>query len=602
MSATDPAYKIDNYATRTYSYTSAEGHVGIFLKNSGTSVQTATITATTPNTYDYNYMQVGSPTADGPYNNTNLFDNMFFGVQVQNANVIFNNNTFRHVSQGIGIYNQANDVRIAGNSYTTGDHTNNRFYKNYQCGVHAEPNAPAALYTPNDLTCVNAQFTSPTYAGNHAIDLNLGTPAWHNVHEISNNYIYNYGHGINIYHQTGTTSTTTDYNGVTNINNNIIVGKPTLTSSAEETYHGISFTDGRSYSGSSGNGIVNIGENRIDGVENGIEFDSNPQGAIISEDTVNLADYGSASNPPLGMVWGIYVNTAPYLQQVVENVVGGWGYSCNTVNSSTSSAYATIGIYVNSVGTTGAHVDLSCNSVHDLVRGFNFQQANYVDWFNNQMMRDSFGMYLDGGGAKIFAQGSPCNPSDNHWDDGTTCTVCATGTCSDWPGWGFGGVFQTYVGTGAGAIWSPLYYRPTPSNYVISQNGAGSLAVAYDISTGSLIQDTCTTLADPSTCTDISGYKPGRTVANDRSDRQLYDLYPNPSDGHLVITQSVRSNVPVDVAVINVLGQTVYSGTLHFRDGKASIELSKPTPGMYLVKLTTGKKEEWNKRVIVGEY
>jgi hypothetical protein len=601
-STANPTFGLDNYAKRIYAPSLGEGHGGIFVLNSGANHLVSGITTTAPNVFDYNYVLVGNTTPDASYANTNVFDNMMFGVQVQNGNAIFNNNTFRQLAQGIAVYNQDNDVQITGSSYTTTDHTNNRFYQNYQVAVHCEANAPAFLMTPNDFTCMNAEFSSDADTSNGAIDMDLFVPASHNIHKISHNKIYNYSEGINIYH-TGTISTS-DFDGYTYVDHNIIAGKSAPTYS-EEVVRGIDFGDGRSYSGSSGNGEVYIEDNQLDGVQNGIQFNSTMQKGFVDRNTVNLADYGSSRTKPTGLVWGIYVNMAPFLQAVKDNIAGAWGFDCNTVNATTLNSYLTVGMFADAVGSTGNTVDMSCNAVHDVVIGFNFKMANIVDWSNNEMMLNTYGMYLYGGGAKIFTQGSSCLPSDNHWDE--PCGACALSPCGNlWHTWTTtANVYQTYVSAGAGAIFSPLNYRTTSMpgmTFNITNNGAQAPAFPYGFTPGSLLPSLCTTLVAPVVCADhtVSGFRMDPGADNKTiTEAGEYVLYPNPSDGHFQITRSGGSTGSVSVVVVNAVGQRVYSGAVQFANGAAAFSLNNVVPGMYLVQLVDEKGLIWNKKVII---
>ena len=613
--APDPSFSLDSFTALTYSPTSPAGHAGIYLGNSCANVLvTPGSGTTTPNIYNYNYIQIGNSSPDPFGGNTNVFDNMTFGTQIENANTYFYNNTFRRVNYGVGITNNlVNDVEVVGNPYTTGDNTNNRFHQIYQIGVYngSTTNGNAV---PTDFGCVNAQFTSTTLStGNTAIDLELGNttgstvvPGYHNIYQVSRNYIYNYSTGIHVNYP-GSGPASAGCNGFTYITNNNIVGK-TSYSSPEEVFYGIQVTDiGRSYTGTTGNGVVKIYQNNLQGPRFGIEFSSTSLSAAIMNDTVNLVDYGSTTSLATTEEKGIWVTTSPFLAAVDDNIVGGWGYSCPTTGI--GGGWNSTGIFVENVGSAslGSLVDMSCNTVHDVYNGFDFRLASNLRWNDNQMMRNTYGMILNGGAASIGQQGSTCNPSDNHWDDGTFCTVCGTATCAAWPGWTSPSVYQTYVNAGSGPFGSILYFRTTPgaapTYYNIFNNGAAFPVAVYSL-TVTLIDASVgcsTSLPSLPVCATVPGFRPAHPTGPivTTVPGGIYNLFPNPSDGNLVITQTVPAPGIINATVLNSLGQAVYSSPLQFTGGKASISLPNVVPGMYQVQLSDGKAPVWNTKVVI---
>jgi trimeric autotransporter adhesin len=66
---------------------------------------------------------------------------------------------------------------------------------------------------------------------------------------------------------------------------------------------------------------------------------------------------------------------------------------------------------------------------------------------------------------------------------------------------------------------------------------------------------------------------------------QVYTLFPNPSNGNITITQSVSEDGAVPVTVINYAGSVIYKGNVTFNGGKASLNVSGATPGLYMVLL-----------------
>ena len=244
------------------------------------------------------------------------------------------------------------------------------------------------------------------------------------------------------------------------------------------------------------------------------------------------------------------------------------------------------------------NADISCNAVHDAVRGFNFQLANYVTWANNEMLNNTYGMYLDGGGAKIFQQGNSGSPSDNHWENGT-CTYCTSTCTSGWTGWTTTpGVYQTYVGPGAGAIWSPLYYRNTSANYNITVNGSLYPAFPYGYSLGSLNVTTSGTL--PSGCMSVSSFREaGSAPESVVNGEKGYSLYPNPNGGKMSIRQTIPTDGPMNIELINSLGQKVSNTDVLFTGGIAEYSTGKVAPGLYMLILTDESGVVWSTKVII---
>ena len=72
---------------------------------------------------------------------------------------------------------------------------------------------------------------------------------------------------------------------------------------------------------------------------------------------------------------------------------------------------------------------------------------------------------------------------------------------------------------------------------------------------------------------------------------QRYSLSPNPSDGNLVLKQSVPDNEPVKTEVWNSAGSCVFKGILNFAENVSRLSVANNPPGLYLLKLmdSTGK-------------
>lgn len=78
------------------------------------------------------------------------------------------------------------------------------------------------------------------------------------------------------------------------------------------------------------------------------------------------------------------------------------------------------------------------------------------------------------------------------------------------------------------------------------------------------------------------------------------DLFPNPSDGHFTLVTTFMSAQDVGLRIYNVLGQTVYTNTLHQATREVQeINMSEQSPGVYFVELNNGS-EKVVKRMIVA--
>jgi hypothetical protein len=78
------------------------------------------------------------------------------------------------------------------------------------------------------------------------------------------------------------------------------------------------------------------------------------------------------------------------------------------------------------------------------------------------------------------------------------------------------------------------------------------------------------------------------------------DLFPNPSDGHFTLVTTFMSAQDLELRIYNVLGQTVYTNTLHQATRQVQeINMSGQSPGVYFVELNNGS-EKVVKRIIVA--
>ena len=78
-------------------------------------------------------------------------------------------------------------------------------------------------------------------------------------------------------------------------------------------------------------------------------------------------------------------------------------------------------------------------------------------------------------------------------------------------------------------------------------------------------------------------------LASETNDPQIFTLFPNPGNGNITITQSVEIDETMQVSVMNQVGAIVYTGSLNFSSGRAQMNISDVTPGIYLVLLQNKK-------------
>ena len=74
---------------------------------------------------------------------------------------------------------------------------------------------------------------------------------------------------------------------------------------------------------------------------------------------------------------------------------------------------------------------------------------------------------------------------------------------------------------------------------------------------------------------------------------QRYNLFPNPNDGVMTITQMVPDNAAVGVEVSDVLGRVLYKKNVVFEEGNYMLRIDNLVPGMYLMQLTDTKARKF---------
>ncbi len=69
---------------------------------------------------------------------------------------------------------------------------------------------------------------------------------------------------------------------------------------------------------------------------------------------------------------------------------------------------------------------------------------------------------------------------------------------------------------------------------------------------------------------------------------QQYNLYPNPSDGHIILMQTKTDNRDILAEVLTATGTSILRQQLHFEDRQAAINVTKAPPGIYILILADG--------------
>jgi hypothetical protein len=82
---------------------------------------------------------------------------------------------------------------------------------------------------------------------------------------------------------------------------------------------------------------------------------------------------------------------------------------------------------------------------------------------------------------------------------------------------------------------------------------------------------------------------------------EAINIFPNPSNGHFNIVTTFAATQNVDVKVVDVLGQVVYSDKKKdIGVGNIEINLNNQTSGIYFVEVTDGQ-EKITKRILIDK-
>lgn len=391
---------------------------GVLVYNSGI---TTNVTGVTPTFYS---IPIGLPTG-----NINLFDNLFYGINSVNSNVISYRNVFQNtryvntnpINQGAGIaainnegnllnYNNSLDIVSPVNSATN----NNVFY---DCHIGIK------TYNIYNLNIQYAKFQSTQSVLNGASMVNQGYFGMNCVSNrfkkyfIKNNQFLNVRNGIYfgaIYHQLHIPGIPANglYWGDVSIQNNIF--RPTLTPTTTIVNE---FMDNGVVAENLISGIVpliianntplKIQNNTLSKVYRGVKlsgFYTISAGVNTSSNTIEIKQDPITSNSQ----WGIK-SEWNYNASIRYNTLK--GFATTTVNPNA-------GIYC----TMNFNATVQCNTENTLARGYQFASANFNSfWRNNTMQTSGQGLILSNSGF-IGPQGNSLTPIDNRWL-GTTWTL-----------------------------------------------------------------------------------------------------------------------------------------------------------------------------------
>ncbi len=120
--------------------------------------------------------------------------------------------------------------------------------------------------------------------------------------------------------------------------------------------------------------------------------------------------------------------------------------------------------------------------------------------------------------------------------------------------------------------------RDTGAYSVTTTDALGCTSTVYDTLVGSVI------------CTGIE----------EESMNNLFDIYPNPSNGTCILTITNSNSKDLVISIIDILGKEVFrlSDKHNSTEYKKQIDLGDLAPGIYNVKLTTGNNFQTRKLII----
>ena len=486
----DPPYVIDGAYTRLdYCNDGSIPMYGIDLENAGHTLYTAGIAFL--GTELYTNVVVGSQYTAGAYvPNTNLFDNLYYGIYSHNSDLLCRNSIFMHM----GLRNKGGGTGI----YAFRDVSAATAVPQVLCGLDVYGNATGYWNSFYDCgTCVfgsDLYYTKGVYSqmcSKHSSSA-IGDPQgqwgyqtssteYYDV-DLSYNTITNIKNAIsfNILNPVVAPISTPVIQGWITVNNNTIHAVSPAASyypaptAGEYVYKGISVQNVAGYwDGACAAALhyqINTDDNVIDNAYNGIYILGAP---------VNPFPPTTSQNNTISLALNILPSAAYEPQAGIDYVsVGGFYIYSNTISGPGYDVpYMTLpgpysppiveGIHV--ATTTNVNY-VTCNTVSDMNTGFYFGQWAICNWLGNTMQRNEFGYVLDGTiGIQPYIYGGPTTTGNVWSDDAITAS---------WPGWA-GDPWQTYVINGAVPTSSPMTVLDPSVTQNPTANGTPTGGFAY---------------------------------------------------------------------------------------------------------------------------
>jgi len=80
---------------------------------------------------------------------------------------------------------------------------------------------------------------------------------------------------------------------------------------------------------------------------------------------------------------------------------------------------------------------------------------------------------------------------------------------------------------------------------------------------------------------------------------QQYSLFPNPSNGNIILQQAIADELPVKAEIFNGVGLNINKDNLHFTGGVGQLHMINVTQGLYLIHLVDSKEREFIIKFVV---
>ena len=82
---------------------------------------------------------------------------------------------------------------------------------------------------------------------------------------------------------------------------------------------------------------------------------------------------------------------------------------------------------------------------------------------------------------------------------------------------------------------------------------------------------------------------------------QQYRLYPNPSDGNIIVEQLVTDERAVKARIMNIIGQTLLNDNIYFQQRRKKMNMQSLLPGTYLLELRDSSGRIFNFKFVIGK-